>query len=229
MSSHAVRVDDARRSTDRQSAFARADRHSRRVRRLKLWLPGMAIVGIAGFVAWSYLSVPLIEGVEMQGAAVTDGKLVMANPKIDGFTKENLPYTMTAARAVQDLKNTSVITLEDIDAKVPVNAENTAKIVAQSGVFDNTANTLVIDTPVTVTTSDGMTANLRSASLDIGAGLMSTADPVEILLDGSRIEANSMHVTENGKVLVFERAVRVDIDPKKADPAPQGDRADASD
>ena len=37
-----------------------------------------------------------------------------------------------------------------------------------------------------------------------------------------------MHVTENGKVIVFERQVRMEIDPKKARSAPQGDRADAS-
>ena len=84
MNADAVRTDDARRSTDRHVAFARAERHSRRVRRLKLWLPGLAIAGIGGFVAWSYLSVPFVDGVEIQGAAVTDGKLVMANPKLDG-------------------------------------------------------------------------------------------------------------------------------------------------
>ena len=169
-----------------------------------------------------------MEGVAVQGAAVSDGKLVMANPKLDGFTKENLPYTMTAARAIQDLKNTSVIRLEDIDANVPVSAENTAKIVAAGGVFDNSANTLVIDTPVTVTTTDGMTANLLSARVDIASGQMSSGDPVEIIRDGSRLEADTMHVTENGKVIVFERQVRMEIDPKKARSAPQGDRADAS-
>ena len=219
---------DAPRSVDRKKAFVRAERHSRRVRWLKVLLPGLAVAGIVGFVGWSYLSVPSVEGVAVQGAAVSDGKLVMANPKLDGFTKENLPYTMTAARAIQDLKNTSVIRLEDIDANVPVSAENTAKIVAAGGVFDNSANTLVIDTPVTVTTTDGMTANLLSARVDIASGQMSSGDPVEIIRDGSRLEADTMHVTENGKVIVFERQVRMEIDPKKARSAPQGDRADAS-
>lgn len=206
----------------------RAERHSRRVRWLKILLPGLAAAGIAGFVGWSYLSVPSVEGVTAHGAAVSDGKLVMANPKLGGFTKENLPYTMTAARAIQDLKNTSVIRLEDIDANVPISAESTATIVAAGGVFDNSANTLVIDTPVTVTTTDGMTANLLSASVDIASGQMSSGDPVEILRDGSRIEAETMQVTENGKVIVFERQVRMEIDPRKARSAPQGDRADAS-
>ena len=49
-----------------------------------------------------------------------------------------------------------------------------------------------------------------------------------IIREGSRLEADTMHVTENGKVIVFERQVRMEIDPKKARSAPQGDRADAS-
>ena len=82
---------DAPRSVDRRKAFVRAERHSRRVRWLKVLLPGLAVAGIVGFVGWSYLSVPSVEGVAVQGAAVSDGKMVMANPKLDGFTKENLP------------------------------------------------------------------------------------------------------------------------------------------
>ena len=202
--------------------FARAERHSRRVKQLKYWLPGLAVAGVVGFVAWSYLAIPSIDGVELQGAAISDGKLVMANPKLDGFTRENLPYTMTALRAIQDLKETNVIQLEDIDAKVPVGPENSAKIVAKSGVYDNGKNTLVIDSAMTVTTTDGMTANLKSASMDIAAGTMSTTDPVEIVMNDSRITAESLNITDNGKVLVFEHRVRVDIQPKQKEAGNSG-------
>lgn len=210
--------------------FLRAERHSRRVRALKIWLPGLAAIGIAGFVGWSYLAVPDIAGISVQGAAVTDGKLVMANPKLDGFTRDNLPYSMTAARAIQDIKQTGVIALEDIDAKVPISAKSIARIVADTGIYDNTKNTLVIDSAVTVTTSDGMVAKLQSASVDIASGLMTTPDPVDITLDGSRISADSLTVSENGKVLVFERRVRVDLKPEKASPGTNDEgKADAAD
>jgi lipopolysaccharide export system protein LptC len=194
-------------------AFARAERHSRRVRWLKYWLPGLAVAGVIGFIAWSYLAMPTIEGVEVQGAAISDGKLVMANPKLDGFTRDNLPYTMTALRAVQDLKQTNVIQLEDIDAKVPVGPENSATIVAKSGTYDNGKNTLVIDSAMTVTTTDGMTAKLQSASMDMDSGTMTTTDPVEIVMNGSKITADTLNIVDNGKVLVFEKRVRVEIEP----------------
>ena len=207
-----------------EDVFARAQRHSRRVRWLKLWLPGVAIAGVIGFIGWSYLSIPTVAGINIEGAAISDGKLVMANPKLDGFTKDKLPYTMTALRAVQDLKDTNVIRLEDIDAKLPVDPKNTANVVAKSGVYDNGKNTLVFDSPMTVTTTDGMTAKLNSASIDMNAGSMSTGDPVEILLNGSRITALSMNMADNGRVIVFENRVRVDIEPRESpDRAASGD------
>lgn len=208
-------------------AFTRAQRSSRRVRWLKIWLPALAVVGVVGFVGWNYLSMPSISGVSLEGAAITDGKLVMANPKLDGFTKDKLPYSMTAVRAVQELSDTNVIRLEGIDAKLPVDPTNTAKVVAKSGTYDNASNTLVIDSQMTVTTTDGMTANLNSANLDMNAGTMSTQDPVEIDMNGSRITAMSMNMSGNGSVIVFERRVRVDIDPKQTSGNPSGGTSDA--
>jgi lipopolysaccharide export system protein LptC len=171
-------------------AFARAERHSRRVKWLKYWLPGLAVAGVAGFVAWSYIAIPSVSGVDVQGAAISDGKLVMANPKLD--------------------------------AKVPVGPENSATIVAKSGVYDNGKNTLVIDSAMTLTTTDGMTASLQSASMDINSGTMTTTDPVEIVMNGSKITAESLNVSDNGKVLVFENRVRVDIQPKQREAGASG-------
>lgn len=190
---------------------------------MKWWLPGLAAAGVVGFFAWSYLAAPSVEGIAAQGSAVTDGKLVMANPKLDGFTRDNLPYSMTALRAVQDLKQTGVIALEEIDAKVPITPQNIAKIVAPSGIYDNAKNTLLIDSAITVTTTDGMVAKLLSASIDIAAGSMTTSKPVDIKLDGSHIYADSLTISENGKVLVFERRVRVDVEPKQAPPKAAGE------
>ncbi len=201
-------------------AFKRAQRHSRRVRRMKIWLPALAVMGVAGFFGWSYVSIPDIAGINVGGAAISDGKLVMANPKLDGFTKDNLPYSMTANRAVQEIGNTDITRLEKIAASLPVDPKNTAKIVAESGVYDNGKNRLTIDSAMTVTTTDGMTANLKSAHMDMAAGTMSTSEPVEILMNGSKITALSMNMADNGKVIVFENRVRVDIEPEN-----KGDKA----
>jgi lipopolysaccharide export system protein LptC len=196
-------------------AFRRAERHSRIVRVLKGALPVLAAALALGFLGYSYVMTPSSVAVQADGSAISDGKLVMANPKLDGFTKDNRPYSMTAIRAIQDFQNEGVVQLEGISAKLPIDAENWATIGAEGGVYDRDKNTLEIDTEITVKTADGMTAKLKSATLDIAGGGMTTEDPVDIRMDGATITSDTMAIRENGKVLVFEKRVRMDIDPQR--------------
>jgi lipopolysaccharide export system protein LptC len=200
----------------RVSAFGRAQRHSRRVRVLKLVVPLAAALIAVTFLGYSYMAAPPSVVVETDSSAFSDGKLVMANPKLDGLTKENLPYSLTALRAVQNPDMEGVIELDGIDAKLPVSADNVAAIGAAHGTYDRDSNTLDLDQEITVSTTDGMVARLKSAFLDMGKGTMKTDEPVDITRGGSRITADTMTVRDNGKVLVFENRVRLNIDPAQA-------------
>lgn len=202
-------------ATSRTDAFDRATRHSRRVRILKRALPLTAVVLALLFVGYSYLSAPPSLQVSAEGAAFSEGKLVMAKPQLNGFTRDNLPYSMTADRAVQDPANQGVVELLGIDANLPISADNIAKVDAARGVYDRTGNTLNLTRDVTVKTSNGMVARLKSAYLNMGSGQMKTDEPVEISLDGSKITSDSMSMLDHGKVVVFEKRVRVDIDPAR--------------
>jgi lipopolysaccharide export system protein LptC len=197
----------------RDDAFGLAERHSRRVRVLKLAVPLVATIIAVAFPVYSYLAAPASIAVQSDGSAVADGKLVMANPKLNGFTQQKLPYSMTAMRAIQDVAKQGIIELEGINAKLPITADNTAAINASNGTYNRDGNTLSLNSDVSVSTTDGVVAKLKSVYLDMGKGIMRTDDPVEISRGGSRITADSMSVEGNGKVLVFENRVRVTIDP----------------
>ncbi|MBE1206344.1 LPS export ABC transporter periplasmic protein LptC [Aminobacter carboxidus] len=209
-------------ATSRADAFDRAARHSRRVRFLKRALPLAAIVLAALFGGYTYLAAPPSIQVKAEGAAFSEGKLVMAKPQLSGFTRDNLPYSMTADRAVQDPANQGVVELLGIDANLPISADNIAKVDAVRGIYDREGNTLNLTEQVIVKTSDGMVAKLKSAYLDMGSGAMKSDEPVEISLDGSKITSDSMSMLENGKVVVFEKKVRVDIDPARMKAAQNG-------
>jgi lipopolysaccharide export system protein LptC len=199
--------------TSRAVAFGRAQRHSRLVRLLKFTLPVTAGLIALAFPVYSYLVAPATVTVEADSSAISDGKLVMANPKLNGFTKQNLPYSMTASRAIQDITKQGLVELEGIDATLPVSADVSAKVEAAKGFYDRDKNTLDLTQEITVTTTDGMVAKLKSAFLDMANGSMKTDDPVDIVRNGSRITSETMAVEDNGKVLVFEKRVRVNIDP----------------
>ena len=146
-----------------EDAFLRAQRHSILVRAVKFALPVMAIGLAALFVGYSWIQSPPSVDIAVDGSAMQDGKLVMANPTLDGFSSNDLPYSMTAARAIQDLSDTNAVQLEDISARLPLSADNFATIAAKAGVYDNNKDTLEITTPLTVKTDDGMSITMQSA------------------------------------------------------------------
>jgi lipopolysaccharide export system protein LptC len=203
--------------TEKEShVFRAAERHSRRVRFLKFALPAIALVGAAVFSWFTFFSTSNIpSNISLDSAGIQDGKLVMTNPKLDGFTKDKLPYKMSAARALQDVGNSSLITLENISAEIPVGSELRAQVSAKSGLYDNANRQLKLDNDITLTTSDGMKAQLKSADINIEANTMSTDQPVRIENDSASIVADSMKITESGKVMVFEKGVRLVIQPAK--------------
>ena len=210
----APRASDARSGVD-PAHFVDAQRHSRWVRRLKFVLPALALTLAAGFAAWSWWGAPVSLSLDVSGTALRDGKLVMANPKLDGFGSGDLPYTMSALRAIQDVSGGGPVELEEINAQIALSADNVADIVASRGFYHNDANKLDITSEMTVTTTDGMEARLKSASIDLGTGTLTTADPVDIRTDGSNIKSDKMTVLDGGKRLVFEQRVRVDIRPDR--------------
>ncbi len=89
----------------READFQRAQAHSSKVRMLKWSLPTLGLALALAFGGYTFLSrVPQLT-YDIASVAYADGKLVMANPKVNGVTAENRPYSMTAARAVQDIAN----------------------------------------------------------------------------------------------------------------------------
>ncbi|MFS9599196.1 hypothetical protein, partial [Klebsiella variicola] len=69
--------------SERAVAFDSAQRHSRRVRILKLALPVIAGIIAIAFPVYSYLKTPPAAPVQADGSAFSNGKLVMANPKLE--------------------------------------------------------------------------------------------------------------------------------------------------
>ena len=212
----------------RAHAFGRAERHSRRVRRLKIVLPALAILMAAGFAAYALFARPETVAVDPPSTELAEeGKLVMDSPKLEGFTRDGRPYSVKAVRATQDVAQQDIVTLDGIDARMPVEQDNWARVEATSGIYDRAANTLDVASDILVTTTDGLVGKLKSAFLDINNGSLKSTTPVDIQSHGSRITADSMQVLENGQRVIFEKRVRLHIDPARIKAA-QAARSEAN-
>ena len=176
---------------------------------------------MAGFVLHSWLSTPTAVHVEVEDTAFSEGKLVMAHPRLEGLTSEGRPYQMTAERAVQSVGEEGIIDLETLEARIPADDGNWARVVANAGVYDRAANTLRLSGDIVVTTTDGAVGRLTSAVVDIAASTLKSSEPVELERDGSSVTAASMEMLDGGKRLIFETRVRMNIVPVSANAGKQ--------
>jgi len=197
-------------------AFARAARHSRRVRVLKIVLPIAALVISGLFLGYSVFAPAGVKALNLDSATIEGGNLVMHNPSLNGFTSENLPYSVTAALARQAIGSDSgPIELEKIQATLPIGDDRQATVTAGGGIFNQQTNRLTLNSAITVESNAGIFAQLNSADVDIASGNLSTNEPVDIEVNGMRVKAKSFHTVDGLERLVFENGVRLEIDPAR--------------
>ncbi|MEH6690508.1 MAG: LPS export ABC transporter periplasmic protein LptC [Pseudorhizobium pelagicum] len=193
-------------------AYQAALRHSARVRRLRIWLPITAGLISAVFIGVSVIRAYLPEDLSIESARIEDGKIVMERPAIAGRNDDGISYSMTAVRALQDIANPNMITLEDVKAAVPVNEDTIARVVATAGIFDRGTDRMQLTAPFDVNLSNGTTAKFQSADLDVVNGTLDTSDPVAITTEQASIVAQSLKIADKGKTITFAGQVRVNID-----------------
>jgi lipopolysaccharide export system protein LptC len=103
--------------------------------------------------------------------------------------------------------------LEDIEASVPVNEKQLARIIAKSAKFDRGTDLLLMNEPFQVTFSSGMVAKFQSANLNVPAGTMSSDDAASFTSEGASLVANSFKITDKGGIIIFDGRIRMTVDP----------------
>ena len=200
-------------SDNREKEYRQAVRHSGKVRFWKVALPILAILIILGIsVALVIRSLSNSDAI-VEGINVSNGKLVMENPQLNGVDKNKRPYNLSATRAVQDISNPARVELQKILAQLPMDDKTTATITAGVGVYDAEAKTLSLNEQINVTTTSGMALFLQDASIDIGNSSMQTKNPISATSPQADISALSLQVEDGGDRLVFEGKVRMTLRP----------------
>ena len=155
------------------------------MRGLKILLPAVAAAGVASFFILMQMAPESTDAaITLSGVNVEEKSVEMEKPHIFGFEGSRRAYQVDAARAFQDLANPKVVTLEEIVAKFGVGSGATATVDAALGVFDGNTKGLVLKDGITLTTTNGYTAILKEAAIDMENGHLKTEMPVEI--KGSR-------------------------------------------
>ena len=191
-------------------SYAKARRHSVLVRWLKFGIPAGAAAALAAVVLNAYVN-PLsqIPGLTLGTVSLSGTKVAMENPRLTGFRKDARPYEVTAKAAFQDIRKPTLIELKDLKGRLNLDGSGaTAELSSAGGLFDTTKELLEFGQEIRVTTSRGEDATLRSATVDFKAGTVVSRDPVRISTPNGVVEAEGLHVSDNGATLSFTGRVR---------------------
>lgn len=200
--------------------FARADRHSRKVRILKFGLPiaagAMVLIGIG--VAWVARTLP--GDLSFASTSIENGRLVMQDPRLTGNDSSDRPYAMVARRAIQSSMGGGGVDLEEIRADVAVDAQTNATITAGNGFYDVASEQLKLFDDIVVSTTNGIQIRLAAADIDLGAGRMLGHGAITITTPSQRLESGSVSIAEGGQVLSFGERVKLTLLPTATDQPP---------
>jgi lipopolysaccharide export system protein LptC len=195
---------------DLEARFARAARHSRMVRALRIAVPAVvglvmaAVVAIAVFNPFRALAkLPL----DMDNLVVSGTKITMESPRLAGFTPDKRPYEMQATTATQDITDPDHVELHTLRAKVLMEDHTTVTLNSRTGVFDTKTQMLDLHKDILMQSSTGYEARLTHALVDMGQGTVTSDQPVDVKLLNGTLTADTMKVTEKGDVVRFENNV----------------------
>lgn len=204
-----------RRSSAVRTGYSRvqnqARRHSRFVRVLRILLPTLGVLILAGMagliVVFNILSSYGIGDVSLTG----DG-LVMHQPELSGHDGER-SYKVTAFRAIQRLTNPQIIDLETIRADIVISADQSAKISALKGTYDNGAETLLLYDGLQLEWSEGYTIDLADVKIDLKSGALRTSEPISIRSDKGNIRAGQLSYDQEGGIVRFTDGIKMTLKP----------------
>ena len=189
--------------------------HSRRVARLKLVLPGLAIFMLGLLVIFSRSGNDIIQLAIFDGTG-SGGGIVLREPVMRGTSSTNVPYEISAATAhTQDAGN-SLINLHNVNARFePVGAAPGYVIEAKTGLMNNETGILNLTDGVTYRDDNGLVLVLIDLLYDTSNGTGLTQKPVSGVAPQGTLEASGLQISEAPAVYLFDRT-RLTIDPKEA-------------
>lgn len=194
---------------DRERAKHQADRHSRRVRLMKIGLPIIGVI-VAGAVVVRTLLYSFMPALDMPTVLFSKDGLTMVEPHLSGRSRDRT-YDITADRATQDFANPKAVKLERLTGRIEMTDGAWAKVTAKSGLYDGNHDALTLTEAIVATTSTGYVLKTDAGLINLSSGDMTTDSPVHIDGPAGTIDSKGARVANGGKLITFINGVHVFI------------------
>ena len=146
----------------------------------------------------------------------------MARPRLAGFRGDGQAYTLTAERALQDVKRPTLVELQKLSGEIGATGGELTHLSAEAGLYDSVAEHMKLTGNVRIG-SVRFDVRLPSADIDFKSGVYQSDGPVVVHVgDGTTITGDRATARHNGQEFVFEGHVRTTIIPPPAEADAQG-------
>lgn len=213
---------------DRAAGRISAQRHTTIVRTLKATLPLTTLLVVAGYAAVVFDKTGWGAGfASLEIPKIVAENLAMDNPHYEGFNSDGGRYWVTAKKAMQDLKNLSLIKLDTITGElIDANKERT-KLTATRGTFNNKQNIIELFDAIDVNGDSGLSAHLTRATIKTKENIISSDEPVKVAMTAGTITAQQMTIRQKTKEYTFVNDVETNLKARQADGAAAATEASA--
>lgn len=209
-------LDGARRSANRQAAFQAAQRHSRRVRRLRLLVPAAGVLAVILVIGTWWYSTARAPDLAITDVTVTADGIAMDAPVLRGEDDEGRPYTLRAREAYQTLSTNPVFTLRDLDGEMMLDDGEQVLLRAPQARFDSATGQAVFEEgQVELALSSGGQAFLGVTTVNLDEGTIASDNRVAVATGEVTLEAGGMQVFDAGGRLLFTGGVHMIVRPNQ--------------
>jgi lipopolysaccharide export system protein LptC len=163
---------------DRGKAFARARPRSGRVRLLRKAILVSVSATVVAMVVIAIFDPFATKFGALSFLSLNWTKVTMASPKLTGFRGGGQPYSVTAEKALQDVKNPTTVELKKLAGDIGMAGGERMRISADSGIYDILAQRMRLSGNVRIS-SARFDVLLLTADIDFQTGSSQTDDPVE--------------------------------------------------
>ena len=199
-----------------KAVISGARRHSRRVRALRIAVPGVLVLTLTGLVLANYLNPArwLRVPTEFGTLVISGSKITMEAPRLAGFTRDQREYAVTAASASQDTKNPTIVEMKEISGRIDMEDKSKVTLSAVEGVYDTKADLLQLKQEILIVSTAGYQGRLTEAKIEVKKGRIVSDKPVQMKMPQGTLDANNMEVTETGAVIRFDGGVVLVLTPE---------------
>jgi lipopolysaccharide export system protein LptC len=203
--------------------FAIAARHSRMVRMLRVAVPAAVVLSMAGILFVSIFNpfrmlLPRLP-IDIGNMVVSGTKITMESPHMSGYTPDRRPYEVWAKTATQDVTDPDHVDLKTLRAKLLMEDQSTITLDARTGLMDTKQQLLDLHKDIYLQTSTGYEAWLTQAFVDMGKGVVTSEEHVDVKWQDGKVSSDRLRITGGGEVVRFEGNVVMNIDKLNTDSA----------